>query len=57
MNEIPVKCITPEWMVKFHTGYKLDENDYYDVKALCRRFDIQLPSVYEEFEKKAALIR
>ena len=21
----PVKCITPEWMVKFHSGYKLDE--------------------------------
>jgi len=53
VNEFPVKCISPEWMVKFHAGYKLDENDYHDVKALCLRFGIQLPSEYEEFEKKA----
>jgi lincosamide nucleotidyltransferase A/C/D/E len=24
INGLPVKCITPEWMVKFHSGYKLD---------------------------------
>ena len=47
----PVKCISPEWMVKFHTGYKLDENDYHDVKALCQRFGMQAPAGYEEFEK------
>jgi lincosamide nucleotidyltransferase A/C/D/E len=46
----PVKCISPEWMVKFHTGYKLDENDYRDVKALCQRFGIEIPSDYAEFE-------
>jgi len=48
----PVKCITPEWMVKFHTGYKLDDNDYHDVKALCRRFGIALPGEYADFVKK-----
>lgn len=47
----PVKCISPEWMVKFHTGYKLDENDYHDVKALCERFGIEIPTEYEEFER------
>lgn len=47
-----VKCISPEWMVKFHTGYKLDENDYRDVTLLCRRFGIKMPSDYDEFEKK-----
>jgi lincosamide nucleotidyltransferase A/C/D/E len=47
-----VKCISPEWMVKFHTGYELDENDYRDVKALCQRFGIEMPEEYEEFEKK-----
>lgn len=46
----PVKCISPEWMVKFHTGYKLDENDYHDVKALCQHFCIEMPSEYEGFE-------
>lgn len=47
-----VKCISPEWMVKFHTGYELDENDYRDVVALCEYFDIPLPSEYEIFKSK-----
>src|SRR5579885_2626597 len=42
-----VKCITPEWMVRFHTGYNLDEDDYRDVAALCQRFDLALPPEYE----------
>lgn len=46
----PVKCITPEWMVKFHSGYALDENDYHDVRLLCERFGIALPAEYEKFE-------
>jgi len=41
-----VRCITPEWLVKFHTGYALDKNDYQDVNALCQRFGIQLPPEY-----------
>jgi len=45
----PVKCISAEWMVKFHAGYELDENDYRDVSALCERFNIALPSEYEKF--------
>jgi lincosamide nucleotidyltransferase A/C/D/E len=53
----PVKCISPEWMVKFHTGYELDENDYRDVRALCQRFDIEMPSEYGKFEKKAAELK
>ncbi len=44
-----VKCITPEWMVKFHSGYKLDENDYHDVKLLCKQFGIEMPKEYDEF--------
>src|SRR5438552_11573427 len=34
----PVRCICPEWLVKFHTGYELDDNDYHDVRLLCDRF-------------------
>jgi lincosamide nucleotidyltransferase A/C/D/E len=45
----PVKCISPEWMVKFHSGYELDENDYRDVSALCKRFGMVLPAEYERF--------
>lgn len=44
-----VKCITPEWLVKFHTGYPLDENDYRDVKLLCEKFGIPLPDEYRRF--------
>ena len=44
----PVKCISPEWMVRFHTGYTLDEDDYHDAKLLCQRFGIDLPADYAE---------
>lgn len=44
-----VRCITPEWMVQFHTGYTLDDDDYRDVAALCARFDLPLPAEYERF--------
>jgi len=30
-----VKCISPEWMVKFHSGYELKDKDFKDVSALC----------------------
>ena len=53
VNGHPVSCISPEWMVKFHTGYELDANDYRDVLALCQRFDIELPSEYGRFESEA----
>lgn len=49
VNGHSVNCISPEWLVKFHTGYKLDENDYRDVKALCQRFNIKTPVEYAEF--------
>jgi hypothetical protein len=39
-------------MVKFHTGYEPDENDYRDVRALCQRFGIEMPSEYLKFEMK-----
>lgn len=48
----PVRCISPEWMVKFHTGYELDQNDYLDVKALCDRFGLVMPSEYARFSQE-----
>lgn len=50
----PVKCISPAWMVKFHAGYELDENDYRDVSALCERFGIALPAEYARFTRESA---
>jgi lincosamide nucleotidyltransferase A/C/D/E len=52
INGFPVNCITPEWMVKFHSGYKLDENDYHDVKLLCEKYGIEMPREYNEFVSK-----
>ncbi len=50
----PVTCISAEWMVKFHSGYELDENDYRDVSALCERFGLALPAEYESFTREGA---
>ena len=44
-----VRCISPEWLVKFHTGYPLDEQDYHDVGLLCREFGIEMPPEYDGF--------
>jgi len=41
-----VKCISPEWTVKWHTGYKLRESDYQDISALCNKFKFDLPVEY-----------
>ncbi len=38
INGHPVKCISPEWMVKFHCGYEFDEDDYRDVKSTLPTF-------------------
>jgi len=52
INGHPVRCISPEWMVKFHTGYPLDDNDYHDVKSLCQHFGIKIPSEYDTLIRK-----
>lgn len=45
-----VRCITPEWMVKFHSGYALKDKDFRDVSALCKKFSIDLPPEYTRFK-------
>jgi lincosamide nucleotidyltransferase A/C/D/E len=51
INNYSVKCIPPEWLIRFHSGYALDENDYHDVRGLCERFGITLPEEYRRFIK------
>jgi len=46
-----VKCISAEWVVKFHSGYKLKEKDFRDVSALCKKFGIGLPESFAQFKK------
>ena len=38
-----VRCIAPEWMIRFHNGYVLKEKDIRDVTALCEKFGIDNP--------------
>jgi lincosamide nucleotidyltransferase A/C/D/E len=49
INGYAVGCISPKWLIKFHSGYELDENDYLDVRALCERFGFALPDEYRKF--------
>jgi lincosamide nucleotidyltransferase A/C/D/E len=46
-----VRCISAEWMIKFHSGYQLKEKDFRDVAALCAKFWIDLPAAYEQFKQ------
>ena len=45
-----VRCVSPEWTVKFHSGYELQEKDFRDVCALCEKFGIELPQEYVQFK-------
>lgn len=47
----PVRCISAEYMVKFHSGYELRDKDFKDVSALCDRFGIDVPEEYQHPRK------
>ena len=47
----PVRCISPEWAIKFHTGYELKDKDFHDVPALCGKFGIDLPPAFLRWVK------
>ncbi len=51
INGRSVRCISPEWMVKFHSGYELKEKDFRDVSTLCGKFGIELPQSFAKFKK------
>lgn len=50
--DVPVKCITAEWVVKFHAAYEPGQKDYHDVRLLCEKFDIPTPEKYKKFQKQ-----
>jgi len=45
-----VRCISPQWMVKFHSGYELTEKDYRDVSAICEKYGMAVPEDYSRFK-------
>src|SRR3954453_16173071 len=44
-----VRCLTAAAQVGYHTGYTVDANDWADVRALCERFELPVPSDYASF--------
>ncbi len=44
-----VRCVPPEWLVQFHTGYEVDRTDWQDVRLLCRKFNLEIPDIYGSF--------
>lgn len=51
---VPVRCVPPAWLVAFHTGYQIRENDFHDVRLLCSRFNLPLPAEYQKPVKRRA---
>jgi len=51
IGDLPVKCISVECQVKFHTGYKLRENDFKDIDALCKKFNVEYPEEYARLKQ------
>jgi lincosamide nucleotidyltransferase A/C/D/E len=49
INGHEVNCISAEYLVKFHTGYALDENDIQNVSALCEQFDLEIPEEHRKY--------
>lgn len=45
----PVRCIPPEILMEYHTGYPLDRNDFHDVSQLSRKFGLKIPEDYQKF--------
>jgi lincosamide nucleotidyltransferase A/C/D/E len=43
---IRVRCESPEWVIRWHTGYPLRPVDRHDAAVICARFDIALPDEY-----------
>ena len=48
-----VRCLSPEWSVKFHSGYTLREKDFRDVSALCKKFGFELPDAFAPFKQSS----
>ena len=44
-----VRCVPPEILVDYHTGYTLDEYDFHDVQLLCQKFNLDLPADFLPF--------
>ena len=51
IGTLEVDCISPEYVVKFHTGYDLKEKDFQDILAICKAFDLKIPKEYLQLKQ------
>ncbi len=52
IDGLPVRCISPEWVVKFHSGYELKDKDWEDISAICKKFGIEHPDEHRRRRSK-----
>jgi lincosamide nucleotidyltransferase A/C/D/E len=48
----PVACLTPELLLRHHTGYEPTSKDRHNVRLLCERFGLPPPAGYREAARK-----
>ena len=41
-----VRCISPEWLLRFRIGYPPRDKDFLDVRVFCDHFGFELPEEY-----------
>jgi hypothetical protein len=46
-----VACIDAATLVRYHTGYDVDADDWHDVRLLCERFHLPVPTDYDRFPR------
>ena len=49
IEEVEVNCISPQYQMESHTGYKLSNKDFHDVSLLSKKFGIPIPPEYSIF--------
>ena len=47
IGDYSVCCISAEFQIQSHTGYRLAWKDYHDIRAICNRFVLELPPEYK----------
>ncbi|MBI2622304.1 nucleotidyltransferase family protein [Candidatus Microgenomates bacterium] len=48
INGVTVRCISLDYVIKFHENYEPKEKDFTDIKALCDKFGLELPKNYKK---------
>ncbi len=46
IDGLPVRCLSPEFQIRSHSGYELNDKDVEDVTALADKFGLDLPQEF-----------